>query len=95
MAALLLPALLPPALTARPLQRRSVLTLAGTALAASRALPAKAADDELVKMYFGAGCFWHVQHEFVAAEKSILGRGGCTSMCVDGWVGRWVSRHKP
>ena len=26
------------------------------------------------KFYWGVGCFWHVQHEFVAAEKRILGR---------------------
>ena len=27
-----------------------------------------------VPLYFGVGCFWHVQHEFVAAEKTVLGR---------------------
>lgn len=26
------------------------------------------------EVYFGVGCFWHVQHEFVEAEKSILNR---------------------
>ena len=26
------------------------------------------------KFYWGVGCFWHVQHEFVEAEKRILGR---------------------
>lgn len=31
-------------------------------------------DDELVDAYFGCGCFWHVQHEFVEAERKILGR---------------------
>ena len=25
-------------------------------------------DDELVDVYFGCGCFWHVQHEFIVAE---------------------------
>jgi hypothetical protein len=24
--------------------------------------------------YFGAGCFWHMQHEFIQAERTILGR---------------------
>ena len=24
--------------------------------------------NDLVKVYFGCGCFWHVQHEFVIAE---------------------------
>jgi len=31
-------------------------------------------DEGLVDVYFGCGCFWHVQHEFVEAEKKILGR---------------------
>ena len=30
--------------------------------------------DELIDVYFGCGCFWHVQHEFVEAERRILGR---------------------
>jgi peptide methionine sulfoxide reductase MsrA len=30
--------------------------------------------DPLINVYFGCGCFWHVQHEFVMAEKKILGR---------------------
>lgn len=29
---------------------------------------------ELIDVYFGCGCFWHVQHEFVEAERRILGR---------------------
>eukprot|EP00585_Thalassiosira_rotula_P012974 CAMPEP_0196132692 /NCGR_PEP_ID=MMETSP0910-20130528/2202_1 /TAXON_ID=49265 /ORGANISM="Thalassiosira rotula, Strain GSO102" /LENGTH=322 /DNA_ID=CAMNT_0041392317 /DNA_START=74 /DNA_END=1042 /DNA_ORIENTATION=- len=36
-------------------------------------LPANAEDD-LIDVYFGCGCFWHVQHEFVEAERTILGR---------------------
>mmetsp|Transcript_6012 Transcript_6012/g.11574 ORF Transcript_6012/g.11574 Transcript_6012/m.11574 type:complete len:306 (+) Transcript_6012:109-1026(+) len=36
---------------------------------------ANAAEDEgLIDVYFGCGCFWHVQHEFVEAERTILGR---------------------
>ena len=30
--------------------------------------------DELIDVYFGCGCFWHVQHEFVEAERKLLGR---------------------
>ncbi|KAL3822827.1 hypothetical protein ACHAXA_011464 [Cyclostephanos tholiformis] len=30
--------------------------------------------DDIVDVYFGCGCFWHVQHEFVEAERRILGR---------------------
>ncbi len=26
-------------------------------------------NEELIDVYFGCGCFWHVQHEFVEAEK--------------------------
>jgi len=29
---------------------------------------------DLVSIYFGCGCFWHVQHEFVQAERRILNR---------------------
>lgn len=29
----------------------------------------------LVDVYFGCGCFWHVQHEMVEAERKYLGRG--------------------
>jgi peptide methionine sulfoxide reductase MsrA len=31
-------------------------------------------EDPLIDVYFGCGCFWHVQHEFVMAEQKILGR---------------------
>uniref|UniRef100_A0A7S2UCK1 peptide-methionine (S)-S-oxide reductase n=1 Tax=Attheya septentrionalis TaxID=420275 RepID=A0A7S2UCK1_9STRA len=51
----------------------------------------------LIDVYFGCGCFWHVQHEFVEAEKKILGRkddqltaragyAGGTAGAVDGKV---------
>lgn len=33
-----------------------------------------AAEQQLQDVYFGAGCFWHVQHEFVEAERSLLQR---------------------
>jgi len=31
-------------------------------------------DDDLVEVYFGVGCYWHIQHEFVQAERDILER---------------------
>jgi len=31
-------------------------------------------EEEEIEVYFGCGCFWHVQHEFVEAERRILGR---------------------
>lgn len=30
--------------------------------------------DVLTDVYFGVGCFWHIQHEFVEAERALLGR---------------------
>ena len=61
--------------------RRSFLTrsLSATAGVASLMLqnssPASAEEDSgLVSVYFGCGCFWHVQHEFVEAERNILQR---------------------
>ena len=61
--------------------RRSFLTGLATAslatVASSYPSPASAAidsDEELIDCYFGCGCFWHVQHEFVLAEYSLLGR---------------------
>jgi len=36
---------------------------------------ARANDDgPLQDVYFGVGCFWHIQHEFVEAERKILNR---------------------
>jgi len=35
---------------------------------------ANAAEEDLIDVYFGCGCFWHVQHEFVEAERRILNR---------------------
>lgn len=31
-------------------------------------------NDPLTDVYFGVGCFWHIQHEFIEAERKILGR---------------------
>jgi len=45
------------------------ITTATTAAAA-----AESKDEELIDVYFGCGCFWHVQHEFVQAERRILNR---------------------
>lgn len=42
-------------------------------LLASTSAPAHAADD-IQSYYWGVGCFWHTQHEFIGAEKRILGR---------------------
>mmetsp|Transcript_19651 Transcript_19651/g.32219 ORF Transcript_19651/g.32219 Transcript_19651/m.32219 type:complete len:291 (+) Transcript_19651:58-930(+) len=58
--------------------RRSFLAGLATAslatVATSYPSTASADDEELIDCYFGCGCFWHVQHEFVEAERKILGR---------------------
>lgn len=36
--------------------------------------PGAAADGATLPVYFGCGCFWHVQHEFVELERSVLKR---------------------
>ena len=44
--------------------RRSFITKASLSAAAvlvSNSQPSYAADDELIDVYFGCGCFWHVQ----------------------------------
>jgi peptide methionine sulfoxide reductase MsrA len=38
-------------------------------------------------VYFGAGCFWHVQHEFVQEEVAALKRDGATISAVSGYAG--------
>lgn len=57
--------------------RRNIL---GSAIAAVTALTfgsksAVAASDDETDVYFGVGCFWHIQHEFLDAERKVLGRG--------------------
>ncbi|KAL7532444.1 hypothetical protein ACHAXR_004627 [Thalassiosira sp. AJA248-18] len=64
---------------AHPSSRRSFLTTQaaaclGAAAIVSSARPSVASEDDLIDVYFGCGCFWHVQHEFVEAERNILGR---------------------
>ncbi len=54
--------------------RRSLIAATGAALVAPLTKAEPALADELVDVYFGCGCFWHVQHEFVEAERKILGR---------------------
>ena len=56
--------------------RSAALLTTLTTAAATTASPAAsyAADDDNIEVYFGCGCFWHVQHEFVEAERTLLGR---------------------
>lgn len=70
--------------------RRSLLALLSPLLATS-AFPVgpvgAVPPDPLVKLYFGAGCFWHVQHELVLAEQALLGRRGVDVTAVTGYAG--------
>ena len=63
--------------------RRGFLNKAVTSASSSLLLPlttianaATAEDgvDKLTDVYFGVGCFWHIQHEFVEAERKLLKR---------------------
>lgn len=53
----------------------TILTLA-TGVATSRHADAAVLSnpDLLTDVYFGVGCFWHIQHEFIGAERELLGR---------------------
>eukprot|EP00429_Kryptoperidinium_foliaceum_P003629 CAMPEP_0176012854 /NCGR_PEP_ID=MMETSP0120_2-20121206/6009_1 /TAXON_ID=160619 /ORGANISM="Kryptoperidinium foliaceum, Strain CCMP 1326" /LENGTH=273 /DNA_ID=CAMNT_0017345751 /DNA_START=729 /DNA_END=1546 /DNA_ORIENTATION=- len=52
------------------LSNTAVIAAAGLGLSS----PVHAEEEGQIDVYFGCGCFWHVQHEFVDAEKRILGR---------------------
>ncbi|KAJ1467623.1 hypothetical protein T484DRAFT_1858201 [Baffinella frigidus] len=42
-----------------------------------------------VEVYFGGGCFWHMQHAFVQAERKFLGRtDGFTDAAERKFLGR-------
>ena len=66
--------------------RRSALGLAVAAAVAAAAPPAVAAEEEEIEVYFGCGCFWHVQHEFVEAERRILGRKDAELTALSGYA---------
>jgi len=51
-------------------------------------------DDEIQEVYFGCGCFWHVQHEFAKAEKTILGRSDDELTARAGYAGGKLGRGK-
>lgn len=54
-----------------------------------------AAQDRKVKIYFGAGCFWHVQHEFVSEEVGALSREASDITAISGYAGgKKVGRSK-
>ena len=85
---LLCSALRLPAPSSRVHGRRSVLAGGlAAAVAPHPLIPAAAAAEAPVKIYFGAGCFWHVQHEFVLEEVASLDRKGEAITAVAGYAG--------
>ena len=88
----------PGALAATPGHRapgssRRTALLQGVAAAAALTqapVPATATatgNEDLVDVYFGVGCFWHVQHEFVEAERRLLGRSDEQLTAFAGYAG--------
>jgi peptide methionine sulfoxide reductase MsrA len=70
-----------PSAAAHVVSRRFVVQSAAVAALATTTVPLAASaatettmNDNLIQVYFGCGCFWHVQHEFVEAERRILNR---------------------
>jgi peptide methionine sulfoxide reductase MsrA len=45
------------------------------------------ATETVEDVYFGVGCFWHIQHEFVNAERTILNRNDDTITSRTGYAG--------
>ncbi|KAL9186436.1 hypothetical protein ACHAXT_005674 [Thalassiosira profunda] len=76
---------------ARDNRRAFLSNLAGgaAAMATLGATPGRslAADAPQEEVYFGAGCFWHVQHEFVQAERNLLGRKDNELTSLTGYAG--------
>jgi len=64
---------------------QGVAIATGTVVATDVA-PALASEDTQ-DVYFGVGCFWHIQHEFAVAERDLLGRNGGTLSCKTGYAG--------
>ena len=65
---------------------RAIATLVAPLVAGFIGVHPSAATED-VPVYFGVGCFWHVQHEFVEAEKNILGRTNKELTALAGYAG--------
>jgi hypothetical protein len=63
----------------------------GSSPVLSSAAAAAAAEEAVVPneeaVYFGVGCFWHIQHEFVVAERELLGRSDRELTSLTGYAG--------
>lgn len=79
--------------------RRSFLSSAAAALvtaggvgvgegrAEEEVLVPVSANDPATDVYFGVGCFWHIQHEFLVAEREVLGRNKYSFTSRTGYAG--------
>merc|ERR1719337_5683 len=56
------------------------------ALCLSIASAAAAGNETNVQMYFGLGCFWHIQYKFIQAERNILGRSDAELTAITGYA---------
>ena len=76
-----------PRSTPQSSSRRSFLVKGAAIAAAGLSLPVYAEDETPIDVYFGCGCFWHVQHEFVEAERRLLGRSDSAITARAGYAG--------
>merc|ERR1719183_295869 len=52
----------------------SAATFASLSTFSNPNLASATESSDLTDVYFGVGCFWHIQHEFVEAERNLLER---------------------
>jgi len=72
----------------RNMLRAAAALSAGALLGNINPTIAMADDDVATPVYFGVGCFWHIQHEFIVqGEKEILGRGPRQYTSAAGYAG--------
>ncbi|CAK0880019.1 unnamed protein product [Prorocentrum cordatum] len=71
-----------------PAWARALLAAAAVASMVLGVLPRPAvAEAGDIDVYFGQGCFWHVQNELVNQEAKILGRSGTQITALTGYAG--------
>jgi len=76
------------AMSRRNLLRSAAALSAGALLGNVNPGIALADDDVATPVYFGVGCFWHIQHEFVIqGEKEMLGREPSQYTSAAGYAG--------
>lgn len=73
----------------RSFMKELALGLGAGAMALTSSPNAALADESsaLTDVYFGVGCYWHIQHEFVEAERKLLGRSDTQLTSRTGYAG--------